>query len=195
MEADWEIEIGRDAPVLDAAWQGFVDLRMQIESATQLPEVAEFPPLGDALRQLNADSSPVWTAKSDFWPLTSIDPYEYDAPADDCESGYACYLDLFASDAHAWPSVDQVASWCKSQCTHLRQILLRSCRVDFIVRTAVLPQGQTGLGVTVYVSAAGRDTEGARLHLAQALSACADTVCRTGGSDTGSTLQWRQAGE
>ena len=27
MEADWEFEVGGDAPVIDACWPGFVDLR------------------------------------------------------------------------------------------------------------------------------------------------------------------------
>ena len=27
MEADWELEIGGDAPVIEAHWTGFVDLR------------------------------------------------------------------------------------------------------------------------------------------------------------------------
>jgi hypothetical protein len=28
MEADWEFEVGGDAPVIDALWPGFVDLRL-----------------------------------------------------------------------------------------------------------------------------------------------------------------------
>ncbi len=189
MEADWEVEIGGDAPVLDAAWPGFVDLRMRLEAIGELPEVAEFPPLRDALERLNAGSSPVWTAKTDFWPLTSIDPYEFDAPGESCGFGYACYLDVFATEMYDWSSVDQVTAWCRSQCTQLHPISLRACRVDFVVRAAVLPGGHAGLGVTVYVSAAGPDNEDARRRLAEALGACADTVRSVGHSEGGSTLQ------
>jgi hypothetical protein len=28
LEADWEFEVGGDAPVIDALWPGFVDLRL-----------------------------------------------------------------------------------------------------------------------------------------------------------------------
>ncbi len=189
MEADWEVEIGGDAPILDAAWPGFVDLRMRFEAIGELPEVAAFPPLGDALERLNAGSSPVWTAKTDFWPLTSIDPYEFDMSEDDDAIGYACYVDVLAADAHGWSSVDQVAAWCRLQCTNLHPIALRACRVDFVMRAAVLPGGHAGLGVTVYVSAAGPDNEDALRRLAEALGVCADTISSVGHSEGGSTLQ------
>ena len=38
MEADWEIEIGGDAPVIEAHWFGFVDLRIEPSRANELPE-------------------------------------------------------------------------------------------------------------------------------------------------------------
>ncbi len=31
MEADWEFEVGGDAPVIEAHWPGFVDLRQNPE--------------------------------------------------------------------------------------------------------------------------------------------------------------------
>jgi hypothetical protein len=38
MEADWEFEVGGDAPVIEAPWPGFVDLRLHPERAWQLSE-------------------------------------------------------------------------------------------------------------------------------------------------------------
>ena len=43
MEADWEIEVGGKAPVIEARWPGFVDLRLHPERASQFPEAAELP--------------------------------------------------------------------------------------------------------------------------------------------------------
>ena len=40
MEADWEFEVGGDAPVIEACWEGFIDLRKTPERARQLPEAA-----------------------------------------------------------------------------------------------------------------------------------------------------------
>jgi hypothetical protein len=53
MEADWEFEVGPDAaglaaPVIDALWPGFVDLRRAPELAWHLPEAAQLPALAEA---------------------------------------------------------------------------------------------------------------------------------------------------
>ena len=45
MEADWEVEIGGDAPVIDACWEGFVDLRRAPERAGAVAGSAELPAL------------------------------------------------------------------------------------------------------------------------------------------------------
>jgi len=45
MEADWEVEIGRGAPVIDALWEGFVDLSMTPERINEIEEARDFPPL------------------------------------------------------------------------------------------------------------------------------------------------------
>jgi len=41
MEAAWEVELGGEAPVIEAIWPGFVDLRLHPEQAWQLPEAAQ----------------------------------------------------------------------------------------------------------------------------------------------------------
>ena len=41
MEADWEFEIASDAPVIDAAWTGFVDLKLQPERVTEISELSQ----------------------------------------------------------------------------------------------------------------------------------------------------------
>ena len=45
MEADWEVEIGGDAPVIEAQWPGLVDLRANPERICEIAEASAFPPL------------------------------------------------------------------------------------------------------------------------------------------------------
>ena len=78
MEADWEFEIGDGAPIIEAAWAGFVDLRRTPERVNELPEVAACPFLAESLVQLNASGSPVWTSKCDFWPEVEQDDFDPD---------------------------------------------------------------------------------------------------------------------
>jgi len=68
MEADWEVEIGGGAPIIDACWDGLVHLQTAPERAAELPEAADLPRLAEALVRLNAPRSPVWTSKCDVWP-------------------------------------------------------------------------------------------------------------------------------
>ena len=37
MEADWEFEVGGEAPVIEASWEGFIDLRNLRLTQAQLP--------------------------------------------------------------------------------------------------------------------------------------------------------------
>jgi len=116
MEADWEVEIGGDAPVIDACWDGFVDLRFNPRMDSSLPpdtyrkrahglaESANLPGLAEALAQLNGLHSPVWTSKCDVWPVpdaADIDAGELDAPQEDATFAWACYIDL----------VPRIGSW------------------------------------------------------------------------------------
>ena len=51
MEADWEVEVGGGAPVIDALWAGFVDLRRQPERIEEIAEAGKFPALAPLLRE------------------------------------------------------------------------------------------------------------------------------------------------
>lgn len=189
MEADWEVEIGGEAPVLHADWPGFVDFRLFADKVNTLQEVQQFSPLGLVLGRLNASQSPVWTAKCDVWALGSLDPYEFDALPEESLVGLACYIDLLATDTREWATPVQVTGWCRLICARLKTLAIRACRVDLVVRAAILSCGEAGLGVTAYVSAAGREAAAARARLADALVACADAICGEGNLSLNSKLQ------
>jgi len=177
MEADWEFEIAPDAPVIDAAWSGFVDLRLDPRRAFELPETVEVPGLAETLGRLNGPAAPVWTAKCDVWAPTEFDPDELDAPLEAGREVLACYIDLLPGDEQMWPTLDAVADWCRSSCAALRGQVLRQCRVDLVVRRALLTPDRTGLGVTAYLVGCGTNGSAAAGALTTALRAFADAVC------------------
>ena len=75
MEADWEVEVGADAPVIDGLLgraRGSVTATR--ERAMTLPESRQLAGLAKALIQLNSAGSPVWTSKCDVWAPRGICP-------------------------------------------------------------------------------------------------------------------------
>ncbi len=46
MEVDWEVEVGGGAPVIEALWMGFVDLRRNPERLGEIAEAANFSGAG-----------------------------------------------------------------------------------------------------------------------------------------------------
>ena len=175
MEADWEFELGGDAPVMHAHWPGLVDLRSSPERAAELAEAAQQPGLAGALARLNGPSSPVWTSKCDVWPVAEFDMDELDAPGDSASSAVACYIDLLQRDYDAW-KIPAVEAWCRATCARLHAIQLRCCRVDLVIRYALLNADPQHLGVTAYLTACGATPEDAAHSLRAALAAFADSV-------------------
>lgn len=163
MEADWEIEIGGESPVIEAHWPGFVDLHLHPERSSQLPEAAGFPALAEALEVLNAANSPVWTSKCDVWPVVDadgMDADELDAPAGCDARAIGGYIDVLPTDERKWDSASIAAADCKGLCGRLREVPLRCCRVDLVVRQAMfdstqMAAGSMRLGMTAYFTACG----------------------------------------
>src|SRR5215469_6161589 len=113
MEADWEVEIAPDAPVIDGAWAGLVDLRHIPERVNEIGEVVELSALTDVLLRLNSADSPVWTAKCDFWAVEEFDPDEMAVEPGEARVAIACYLDLLPTDDRAWRTLDEIADWSR----------------------------------------------------------------------------------
>jgi hypothetical protein len=184
MEADWEFEVGGEAPVIDAAWDGFVDLRLRPECANELMETAEFSALAGAVVKLNGAGSPVWTSKCDVWPV--VDRTEWDADELDALPGLAthaagCYIDLLARVEQPWRLPAVVAETCKRYCERMHTVRLRSCRVDLVIRQAVtaaeeIATGETEFGITAYLMSCGESCEEAAVVLEGALNALAGAI-------------------
>ena len=181
MEADWEIEVGGDAPVIDALWPGSIDLREHPEDAATLSESAQLPALAGALIRLNADGSSVTTIKCDVWPVDTADPStfnadELDAPSEAATVAIACYIDIVTREVAAWSTLDAAAQSCLSLCTSLRAQTLRQCRADLVVRRAITASPDLNLGITAYLTACGATQAEAIAVLSSALAVFADAV-------------------
>ncbi|HEY3705272.1 MAG TPA: hypothetical protein VGL22_09445 [Terracidiphilus sp.] len=175
MEADWEFEIAPEAPVIDGAWSGLVDLRAHPEGASRLPEASTLPALAGTLTSLNADASPVWTAKCDIWNPGAVDPDELETTPEAAAHALSCYIDLIPS-SDAWSTLDHLADWCSRLCVVLRGTPLRQCRADLVVRSAFLTPAQTALGITLYVTGCGATDAAAAEALSSALNLLARTI-------------------
>ena len=176
MEADWEIEIGGDAPVIEAQWAGFVDLRTSPDRARLLAEQGQLPGLADVLIRLNAPESPIWTSKCDVWPVSEFDPYELDASPDLPLLAIACYVDIVPRSEHKWPHTDKAEDACRAICARLRTVPLRCCRVDMVIRRALILADGKELGITAYFTACGSTLNDAKSVLVEALTAFAASV-------------------
>ncbi len=175
MEADWEIEIGGDAPVIEADWPGFIDLRLGPERANQLPEGRRLPGLAEALIRLNATISPVWTSKCDVFELQEFDCDELDAEPG-ATHAWACYVDLLPRSDQQWTFPAKVVSDCKALCGRLHGIPLRNCRVDLVIRCVLIAPDVKNLGITAYLSACGATAGEASAVLQEAVSGFADAI-------------------
>lgn len=184
MQADWEFEVGNDeagyaAPIIDARWPGFVDLRLKPELAWNLPETVQFPALAEALIRLNEEASPVWTSKCDFWSRLEDD--EFDPDDLDAQPGFSvhamgCYIDLLPMDGQRWLPPDQAEAVCKRWCKFLRALTLTCCRVDLVIRRAFIHVETLDLGITAYITSCGESSTGAAKALEAALMAFSDAA-------------------
>jgi len=179
MEADWEFEVGGNAPVIDALWPGFVDLRRDPERTWHLPETAQLPALAEALAKLNVAASPVWTSKCDFWPRLEADEFdagELDAPPGCIAHAMGCYIDLLPGSSQQWAQPAIAEAVCKRVCTLLRAVPLGCSRADLVIRRAFITADRMDLGITAYLSSCGPSSAEAEWTLAAALTALTDAL-------------------
>jgi len=184
MEADWEFEVGGDAPAIEAGWAGFIDLERNPESGRELPEAAQLPGLAEALIQLNEAASPFWTSKCDVWPSLEagdFDPDELDAPPDSSAHAMGCYIDLLPRVDRQWFQPETAAAACREVCSLLHKIPLRCCRADLVIRRVFLTPDREDrhsmpLGVTIYLTSCGPSQAAAIQFLQAALAALADAL-------------------
>lgn len=184
MEADWEVEIGGDAPVIDAQWTGLVDLRATPERVGEIAEARALPPLADLLLALNSDRSLVRTSKCDVW---------------EPEPGaYACYVDLLPVRGGIFAEWERAEAFCRVLVKRIAPRAASSATMHpgshpmltagnesevgatilLVVRRAVTGQSE-GFGVTAYFSAEAESLPTAVEAIANAMVAFSNALVPT----------------
>jgi len=185
MEADWEVEMGPDAPIIDATWPGYIDLAREPHRVREIAETSSLQPLSDALILLNGQvdanpGMPIRTLKCDLWPTNDLDPDEMEAI--DCAVGIACYIDLLPRPVETFFSLSSAELWVRRLVPLIRNVPCPSSRVDLIIRQAIGLHTE-GCGITAYLCGCGTTLDHAHESLGNALRVFATTVT-TGGSAT-----------
>lgn len=162
MEADWSVEIGSSAAVIDASWPGFVDLRGSPRDIDAVEEARLHPALREALLALNSGGSPVFTAKCDAWvlPGAEIDPDEFAASGETARVGFASYIDVVERDAARFRSFELQERQARELTSRLRALDVRQGRADLVVRSAFV-KDDSGYGMTLYAAGCGAEDTGA----------------------------------
>jgi len=167
MEADWEVEIGGGAAVIEALWPGFVDLRNRPERVGEIAEAAAFPCLAKLLLALNSPESPVWTSKCDVWEAE---------PA-----ARAAYIDMLPREGMVFGEWQHAEAFCREYVGRLEALALPECgpdcRIDLVIRQAVAG-GVDGFGITAYLSAKDTAQEDAEAAIAAVMAGFADALPR-----------------
>ena len=76
-----------------------------------------------------------------------------------------------------WAVPDTAAEACKRVCSLLRDVPLRCCRVDLVIRRAFITPDRMGLGITAYLTSCGGSDAEAAVALQAALAAFAGALC------------------
>jgi len=162
MEADFEIQVGGDAPVIEALWEGFVDLRRSPERIAEISEAVGFPALAQALLALNGAGSTLWTAKCDVWDPHALGLDEsvpgHSVPSEPRHAALACYIDLLPLSFRVFATWKDAENFCRRWVSQLD--MPETCEdasgatlnatVDLIVRQA-LAGAVEGFGITAYL--------------------------------------------
>jgi hypothetical protein len=182
MLSEWSAECSADDPVLVVPWSDpsdptrrFIDLRENPYDLDHLPEAEHYPSLMHALRALNATRSPVFTAKSDAWPL---DPDDLDAlrtnlgiEADEAPAGFASYIDLLSRERSLFASFHLQEQLLRRLTRYAESLDHPFAMLDCIIRPAMIDLNgpQEGFAVSLYIKALGHDAAAAEQNWAAAL--------------------------
>ena len=191
MLAEWSVECGADDPVLVVPWTAeaehpdalpFVDLREDPYSLDRIPEAELHPPLLQALRALNANRSPFFTAKCDAWTMNGEEleatRVNLDVPAHEGPSGFTSYVDLLWRERTLFVSFHQQEQRLQRLARLLAPLDAPYIAVESVLRPALvdLTGPQEGFSVSLYVRALGTDPAHAYQHWSEALVSVVATL-------------------
>jgi hypothetical protein len=173
MHVEWAAECSADDPVLVVPWKdphgtaAFIDLRENPYDLDHISEAAEYPPLMQALRALNATRSPVLTAKCDVWVMSADEIAQLcadlDLIASEMPDGFASYIDLVWRDRSIFASFHQHEQMLRRLERLAAPLDLPTVALECILRPAMvdLTVAREGFAVSLYVKSVGTDRQSA----------------------------------
>jgi hypothetical protein len=178
MQADYSVELGRDAAALEVPWISedgaarYYDLKQHPDLVLQIPEAIQSPELSAFLTRINAQGFPLETVKCDAWFSREIAPEEEIFNA---AGKYVSYVDLiFAGDAQRL-SFENHEALAKNLCALLKRAPEMAASVELVIRRCYFHPEETpaeshdGFCITAYVSGFGEDEPEARRRWSIAL--------------------------
>ncbi len=186
MLSEWNAACGVDDPVLVIPWSSpddalqWVDLRDNPDALDDIPEADEYPALLAALRGLNGNRSPVFTAKCDVWTMDAdeMEATRYNLMLDEdvASEGMACYMDVLWRERSIFTSRHRMEQMLYRIDRLTTELPFSMASLECTLRPAVVDlDGSVGEGfaVTLYVKAVGVDAHEADERWDAALRAIA----------------------
>lgn len=164
MWAEFDVEVGGDAPTLTVPYPGYVDVAENPELISEIPEARDAA-MREAILALNAGT--LRTAKCDIWATTELDDEEASLG---CTHKHACYVDVYFRDVEARAEFESCERAMTRWTQELRAVGGQEVGVSFVLRACEV-EGQAGYYWTVYVSGYGDTGLAAREAWAGALRA------------------------
>jgi hypothetical protein len=197
VQAEYDVELGREDPVLELPWSSddgtvrYYDLKGHPELVLQIAEANAFPELGSFLRRVNALGFPFQTAKCDVW-------YSQEISAEEEIFGAACklvsYVDLVFTAEDARSSFAKHEELAQGLCQLLRRAPEIAATITFVIRRCYfVAEGSSacighdsgeptsGFCITAYVSGFDDDQDETRQRWGIALTLLQNALVQVAG--------------
>jgi hypothetical protein len=145
MQADFSVELDRDAPALEIPWCSddpdvrYYDLKNHPELVQQIPEVVAHPEIGAFLSRMNAAEFPLATAKCDLWSSSEVAPEEEIFG----DRKFVSYIDLVFVDQGDRCSFEKHEAFARELCRLLSYVPEIAATVDLVIRHCYYHQRNT----------------------------------------------------
>jgi hypothetical protein len=193
MHTEWTAECSAEDPMLVVPWvesqqtgMHFVNLREEPYSIAEIPEAERYPDLARALRALNANRSPFFTAKCDAWPIAPRDgANELEAMRkelmlfeDEATYAFTSYIDLLWRERAIFASAHQQQDRLDRIARRAAKLPHAESMLQCVLRPAMVDLGAPleGFATTLYVTSLGSDSEIANRRWASALEDVVDLL-------------------
>ncbi len=185
MEADFAVELGADDETLELPWAAgdggpcYYDLKRQPELLLEIEEASQAPELAEFLAAMNSPAGILETAKCDTWSSTEINPEEDIFGA---THKFCSYVDILFSQETSRCSFAEHEQFAKRITQLLKRVPEIPAAVELLIRRCFYHAGdelREGFYITLYVFGYGDDEPQARQRWAIAVKLTENAIRQT----------------